>query len=262
MTDREHNERLLQSDGQATEDPVSDELGSTEDPVVVETEEDPVVVETEEDPAVVETEEDPAAVETEEDPAVVETEEDSAAVETKEDPAVVEAEDPIELQTSEPFSEEMSEPFSEELAPASAPVAGGDFSSPVSESGWDANAPVAAEPQPVVFAPTADEVFSSPASAPTAAFPSPTTMDSPTSAFAQDMEEAEKFLLNPFHLIVIGIIVGVVTLLLFWKCCKSWKLRREKQMLRMQSTRVDAVLGDMQMVGMDDYNDGDDPELI
>lgn len=250
MTDREHDERLLQSDGQATEDPVSDELGSTEDPVIVEVEEDPPVVETEEDPAVVETEEDPPVVETEEDPDVVETEED---------PAVVEAEDPLELQTSEPFSVETSEPFSEELAPASAPVAGGP---PVSESGWDANAPVAAEPQPVVFAPTADEVFSSPASAPAAAFPSPTIMDSPSSAFTQDMEEAEKFLLNPFHLIVIGIIVGVATLLLFWKCCKSWKLRREKQMLRMQSTRVDAVLGDMQMVGVDDYNDGDDPELI
>jgi len=239
MTDRESSERLLQSDdGIATEDPALAETGSTEDPAVVETEEDAAAVETE----------DPPAVETE-------------------DPAVVETEDPQEPpQTSEPFSEELSPASAPASAPVAfpaseetAPAAGGDFSSPVSESGWD-SAPVADEPQPVVFAPTTSEGFSSPASAPVA-FPSP-TMDLPTSAFAQDMEEAETFLLNPFHLILIGIIVGVVTLLFFWKCCKSWKLRREKQMLRLQSTRVDAVLGDMQMVGVDDYNDGDNPELI
>eukprot|EP00532_Pseudo-nitzschia_australis_P010540 CAMPEP_0168234720 /NCGR_PEP_ID=MMETSP0140_2-20121125/18424_1 /TAXON_ID=44445 /ORGANISM="Pseudo-nitzschia australis, Strain 10249 10 AB" /LENGTH=183 /DNA_ID=CAMNT_0008167547 /DNA_START=205 /DNA_END=756 /DNA_ORIENTATION=- len=66
---------------------------------------------------------------------------------------------------------------------------------------------------------------------------------------------------SPLRIMVIGGIVGVATLLIFWKFCKVWKLRREKQRLRLQSTRVDMVLGDMQMVGMDEY-DGDDPELI
>jgi hypothetical protein len=44
-------------------------------------------------------------------------------------------------------------------------------------------------------------------------------------------------------LIVMGLIVAVV----FWRFCKAWKLRRERHMLRVQSTRVDAVLGDMQV---------------
>ena len=78
---------------------------------------------------------------------------------------------------------------------------------------------------------------------------------------ASTLEEVEAFLFNPFHFILIVAVTAAVTLFILWKGCKSWKLRREKQMLRLQSTRVDAVLGDMQMVGMDDY-DGDDPELI
>jgi hypothetical protein len=44
-------------------------------------------------------------------------------------------------------------------------------------------------------------------------------------------------------LLAVGLIIG----LLFWRFCKAWKLRRERHMLRVQSTRVDAVLGDMQV---------------
>ena len=82
-------------------------------------------------------------------------------------------------------------------------------------------------------------------------------MTAPTST----LEDVEKFMFNPFHFVLIVAVTAIVTIFILLKCCKSWKLRREKQMLRLQSTRVDAVLGDMQMVVMDDY-DGDDPELI
>ena len=144
------------------------------------------------------------------------------------------------------------------VAEGSSPVA-----APVSAPILNENAPISAP----VSAPTIEE--SSPISAPVS-FPSgPTfpTFPSTYSGNSTDMtptsssQDFNAFLLNPFHLIVIACVVGFVTLLLIGKCCKSWKLRREKQMLRLQSTRVDAVLGDMQMVGMDDY-DGDDPELI
>jgi hypothetical protein len=58
------------------------------------------------------------------------------------------------------------------------------------------------------------------------------------------------------------VIVAVVVVLGGWKFCKVWKARRERHMLRLQSTRVDAVLGDMQMVPpMGEYDD-DDPELL
>jgi hypothetical protein len=61
--------------------------------------------------------------------------------------------------------------------------------------------------------------------------------------------------------ILVIVIVAIVVVLCGWKFCKVWKARRERHMLRLQSTRVDAVLGDMQMVSpTGDYDD--DPELL
>jgi len=74
-------------------------------------------------------------------------------------------------------------------------------------------------------------------------------------------QQQDQALLSPVRLLIIGVLAGGLSLLVFYKCCKSWKVKREKQRLRLQSTRVDQVLGDMQMVGMDEY-DEDDPELI
>lgn len=58
------------------------------------------------------------------------------------------------------------------------------------------------------------------------------------------------------------ILVGVGLVLLFWQSCKRWQMRRERQLLQIQSSRADAVLGDMQMVPADDEYDSDDPELL
>jgi len=60
------------------------------------------------------------------------------------------------------------------------------------------------------------------------------------------------------------ILTGVGLLLLFWQSCKRWQMRRERQLLQIQSSRADAVLGDMQMVPADDDydDDDDDPELL
>merc|ERR1712176_491398 len=126
----------------------------------------------------------------------------------------------------------------EEMAEASAPA-------PLFEDPEEFAPTADEEISPVVWAPTADEF--SPVSAPVA-YPAPTGLvEAPISAFEQDLEEAEAYLLNPFHIFVIASIAFAVLALVFWKCCKSWKMRREKQMLRHQSTRVDAMLGDMQM---------------
>jgi len=173
-----------------------------------------------------------------------------------------------------PVAAPVSAPTTEDLSPIASPV-----SAPTAKGSFPdtapASAPVTEEIMSPVSAPVSapvakvSPVYQSPISSP-ASFPSrltappvPTTFggDKTEPASASTTQEIDSFLLNPFHLILIAGIAGVITLLLFWKCCKSWKLRREKHMLRLQSTRVDAVLGDMQMVGMDDY-DSDDPELI
>jgi hypothetical protein len=62
--------------------------------------------------------------------------------------------------------------------------------------------------------------------------------------------------------ILVIVIVAIVVLFGGWKFCKVWKERRERHMLRLQSTRVDAVLGDMQMVPPTGEFDDDDPELL
>lgn len=239
MTDpQEASERLLQSDGVASNEP---SLDGTADPQAMQTS----APESEEDPSLSSA---PAAPTTSEElsPAAAPTM--AAAAPTAADSAP-------------------SSSSSSDFAPvASAPTA--DFDPTVSAPSSSDFAPVASAPtvgySPTVSAPTTTVVYAPTAYAPSSEFASPVaggSLSPPSTMFSQDMEEIDTFLLNPFHLIVIAVIVGVVTVLFFWKCCKSWKLRREKQMLRLQSTRVDAVLGDMQMVGMDDY-DGDDPELI
>jgi hypothetical protein len=58
------------------------------------------------------------------------------------------------------------------------------------------------------------------------------------------------------------LILAIVVVCGGWKFCKVWKARRERHMLRLQSTRVDAVLGDMQMVPQTGEYDEDDPELL
>lgn len=61
---------------------------------------------------------------------------------------------------------------------------------------------------------------------------------------------------------VLLVALVVAAVLAFWHTCKRWQLRRERQMLQIQSSRADAVLGDMQMVPADDEYDDDDPELL
>ncbi len=173
-----------------------------------------------------------------------------------------------------PVAPPVSAPITEDLSPIASPVSVSTAEESFPNAA-PASAPVTEEIMSPVSAPVsapveeASPVYESPISSP-ASFPSrltappfPTTFggDKTEPASTSTTQEIDSFLLNPFHLILIAGIAGVITLLLFWKCCKSWKLRREKQMLRLQSTRVDAVLGDMQMVGMDEY-DSDDPELI
>ena len=64
-----------------------------------------------------------------------------------------------------------------------------------------------------------------------------------------------------------GIIVLVAAVVVFafvgWRSFESCKMRRERYMLQVQSSRADAVLGDMQMVpNAEDEYDEDDPELL
>jgi hypothetical protein len=49
------------------------------------------------------------------------------------------------------------------------------------------------------------------------------------------------------YAIIALLAVALFIALVFWRFCKAWRLRRERHMLRVQSTRVDAVLGDMQV---------------
>jgi len=162
----------------------------------------------------------------------------------------------VPTEDTSPVAAPAMAPTFDEPSPVSAPV-----SSPIMEDLSPISVP-ASVPTFDEFSPTFSPPVYSPASFPSRLTdpPFPTTYGG-GKADPSMVEEIETFVLNPFHIIVIACVVGVVTLLLFWKCCKSWKLRREKRMLRLQSTRVDAVLGDMQMVGMDEYDD-DDPELI
>ena len=53
--------------------------------------------------------------------------------------------------------------------------------------------------------------------------------------------------MNPFYGTIIACTIGIIIIFIAWKFCKRWKSRRERQMLRLQSSRVDAVLGDMQV---------------
>lgn len=67
------------------------------------------------------------------------------------------------------------------------------------------------------------------------------------------------FSITSFGTIFVACAIGsIASGFILWKFCKFCKSRRERHMLRLQSTRVDAVLGDMQMVTPFD----DDPELI
>ena len=63
--------------------------------------------------------------------------------------------------------------------------------------------------------------------------------------------------------IIVLVAAVVVVAFVGWRSCESWKMRRERYMLQVQSSRADAVLGDMQMIpNADDEYDEDDPELL
>ncbi|CAJ1954313.1 unnamed protein product [Cylindrotheca closterium] len=91
---------------------------------------------------------------------------------------------------------------------------------------------------------------------------SPTASPSSDSAGAP-MEGDADSLAGKYGLAAL-ILVGVGLVLLLWQSCKRWQMRRERQLLQIQSSRADAVLGDMQMVPADDDydDDDDDPELL
>lgn len=101
---------------------------------------------------------------------------------------------------------------------------------------------------------TIDEVTEAPIAAPTADN-MPSTDDV---SILSDKDGAMRF----------GIILLAAAVVIFaflgWRSLKYWRLRRQRYMLQVQSSRADAVLGDMQMVPNDDEDDEyeDDPELL
>jgi hypothetical protein len=80
--------------------------------------------------------------------------------------------------------------------------------------------------------------------------------------FQTEVTEDEEEGVRRFGVIVLVAAVVVVAFV-GWRFCERWKMRRERYMLQVESSRADAVLGDMQMVpNADDEYDEDDPELL
>lgn len=88
-----------------------------------------------------------------------------------------------------------------------------------------------------------------------------TTSDPTKSSTTAPMDENANSVEGKYGLAAI-ILVGFGILLIFWQSCKRWQLQRERRLLQIQSSRANAVLGDMQMVPADDDFDEDDPELL
>mmetsp|Transcript_14680 Transcript_14680/g.41569 ORF Transcript_14680/g.41569 Transcript_14680/m.41569 type:complete len:131 (+) Transcript_14680:154-546(+) len=65
---------------------------------------------------------------------------------------------------------------------------------------------------------------------------------------------------NTFHYLFLVVVFALGGILIWW-ACSAWKERRERRMMQLTSARADTVLGDMQMVPNDEYED-DDPELL
>jgi hypothetical protein len=128
------------------------------------------------------------------------------------------------------------------MAPSMVPIPSPTDTSPVSSPNT----------APVSF-PTYDDKDSFPISAPSysmdypAADPYSPTDYTPTSTTTSGSSTYTYKVIDPFYGIIVACIIGIIVLLIAWKCCKRWKSRRERQMLRLQSSRVDAVLGDMQV---------------
>ncbi|KAG7353700.1 hypothetical protein IV203_003055 [Nitzschia inconspicua] len=157
------------------------------------------------------------------------------------------------------------------LGPASAPTT--STVAPRPSAGSSSAFPVEAPSAGGVFSPTTD--FDTIPPAPSASNwtlpPNPTSWETDTPGWAPTPSGSSTGGSKPsyntpvengyvaFLVIVVLAIVGVVCA---WKFCKVWKARRERHMLRLQSTRVDAVLGDMQMVPPSGEYDDDDPELL
>jgi len=127
------------------------------------------------------------------------------------------------------------------IAPISSPTAS---SSPVDEDSFPLSAPTSPMDYSPVYSP------------PTGILPQEKENSSSSSS------SSTTTLISPFYGIILACVIGVVGILIFWKFWKAWKSRRERHLLRLQSTRVDAVLGDMQMVTPPDEYDDDDPGMI
>jgi hypothetical protein len=83
------------------------------------------------------------------------------------------------------------------------------------------------------------------------------TTDVPTNGeTVPDLEDGSTF----GNIFIVALVIAAAVA--FWQLCQRWRLRRERHMLQIQSSRADAVLGDMQMVPADDDYDDDDPELL
>jgi hypothetical protein len=136
------------------------------------------------------------------------------------------------------------------MVPVSSPTATSPVSSPTATS--PVSFPTAASP---VSSPTYDnEKTSFPISSPSysmdypAADPySPTDYTLTSNATSGTSVNYTNIVMNPFYGIIIACTIGIIVIFIAWKFCKRWKSRRERQMLRLQSSRVDAVLGDMQV---------------
>ncbi|KAL3906881.1 MAG: hypothetical protein SGILL_009097 [Bacillariaceae sp.] len=134
-----------------------------------------------------------------------------------------------------------------ENVPGSAPTASGETFPPAP------TAPIAPT-TPLPPSPTS-WVTDSPGWSPTPTLP-------PNSGGGGSNTAGNPYKNNQFLGVLLVLVLGVVGIVCAWKFCKVWKARRERQMLRLQSTRVDATLGDLQMVDHHDEYGDDDPELL
>mmetsp|Transcript_5163 Transcript_5163/g.13897 ORF Transcript_5163/g.13897 Transcript_5163/m.13897 type:complete len:126 (-) Transcript_5163:1616-1993(-) len=81
--------------------------------------------------------------------------------------------------------------------------------------------------------------------------------DAPTMAPTVEGGDDDGSSFKSFFFFVLLVGVGALA----WWGYSVWKQRRERYMMQLTNARADTVLGDMQMVPNDEYED-DDPELL
>jgi hypothetical protein len=128
-------------------------------------------------------------------------------------------------------------------APVLAPSSSNEFfptdTAPTSGEGFEPPAPTALQPsEPTIPAPTSAFQPSAP-TAPTSSFKT----DAPTPTYSSNSAATN----NPMIGLLVVIIVAIVGVFVGWRLWKNCQARRERHMLRIQSTRVDAALGDLQV---------------